>query len=431
MADKTIKKLRIFFCLLNVSIYGCTSQTNRSNLSENIDTEDISVVRIADWYEPFSVDEMNQVLENKNYPYRLEFNAIDAGYADSTELSRAERYQLWKNAFKNNDIVLSNNLNSYNKWIAEDGLITPLNQQLISLLPDDMYRKTDGTIYEFPSNFYGFNYSVGKSDVYYAIVKNEIVDMYNIQSYDDLYDYMMNHDDYSVANSISQQFKRINKVDFEIANWYLGISWDDINECFYNPYTDETDHLELYMHLFNDIQNYTEYYENADIIFDSQLIEGYTGFEYQPYNFNEYTIMGYLFSKNCSGFAQQFIYDLYSDPDLTNAAVVEGWGLDFGNLELLNQEILEEYYNIDSFSYKNFVTELSNKKSKLFDSDIYLSDAASQQQIFELMTHGQSESLGCANGNHEMIEQMIQTQPYYQSEIISNLNDLYQQTVNN
>lgn len=431
MADKLINKLLIFLCLLNVSIYGCASQTNGSNLSDNINNENISVVRIADWYEPFPIDEMNQILEEKNYPYRLEFTAIDEGYDDSTELSRSERYQLWKTAFENNDIVLSNNLNSYNKWIVEEDLITPLNRELIDLLPNDMYRKINGNIYEFPSNFYGFDYPVGKSDIYYAIVKNELAEAYQMNTYDDLYTYMIEHDDYSVASDVFQEFRLLNKTDFEIGNWYLGIHWDDENERFYNPYTEETEHLELYKHIFNDVQSSSDYFDGADIIFGSELIDGYTGIEYQPYVFNEFNIMGYLFSKNCNEYAQQFICDLYTDPDLTNAALVDGWGLDFGNLELLDQETLKEYYDIESFDYEEFTDSLSSKKSKLFDSQIYLSDAASQEQIFELMTHGTTQSLGVANGKQERIDEIIATQPDYQDEIISKLNDIYQQSLEN
>lgn len=433
-----MRKMRIFslrsavltFSIFAVGITGCSSQSN-SYYSQESANNDISIIHIADWYEPFSIDEMNQILEKKNYPYRLEFTAIDEGIDDSTGLTRAERFQLWENAFQNNDIVLSNNLNSYNKWIAEENLITPLNQDLIDLLPEDMYRKINGTIYEFPSNFYGFNYPVGKPDIYYAIVKNELAEAYQMNTYDDLYTYMMEHDDYSVASDVFQLFRLLNKTDFEIGNWYLGIAWDDGNERFYNPYIEETEHLELYEHISNDVQSSSDYFEGADIIFGSELIDGYTGIEYQPYVFNEYNIMGYLFSKNCNEYAQQFIHDLYTDPDLTNAAIVDGWGLDFGNLELLDQETLEEYYDIDSFNYEEFVNSLSSKKSKIFDSEIYLSDAASQEQIFELMTHGIRQSLGTADGEQERIDEIIATQPDYQDEIISKLNDIYQQSLEN
>ena len=396
-----------------------------SFVSASGSSEQPEIITIRTNNVPFDFEEINKILEEKDYPYRLE-HVVVRDTEDIFNQSRDEIYEEDKELMKEYDIFVYDFFPSYFESLCLDGNASELDDRLLSLLPEDMYLKFDGKSYIFPSNFSYTSYFSLNPDLYYAVVKDELIEEYKIGTLEELEAYMLEHDDYTVANSTQQYFGLDGCDDFEGTSWYLGIHWDDENEIFYNPYTEETEHLELSMHLFSDIQETSE--NDADIIFHSAEKEGYTGIGYQSDIMNTFCNLGIMFGINSSSFAQQFVYDLYTDPDLSNAAPLDftDEGIYFGNLELMKQEILQEYYGFNEFSYENFVLELQSTKSKLFDKGITILDACTIDQYLEMMEHGKTMSLGSAIGDPGYIDQIISSQSDDLDEIIERLNQLYQ-----
>ncbi len=408
---------------------GCSAESFDIKSESEIETEsesDIETLIFSSTYPLMDFKRINQVLEEKNYPYRIKFRTtlVPGKYWD---MSAAEQSDITDEALKHCDLAGSAAIDSFNKVWYREGLLDVLDDQLLSLLPSDMYRTTDGENVVFPANFFNIRYQPGSADLYYAIVKEDLAEEYAIETLDDLEQYMMNHDDYTVANRVQQKFDLKNKSEPEYHSWMLGIHWDDEKEFFYNPYTAETDHLNLAAHIMNHVKE-KSLEEDTDIIFYTQLRDGYRGIEYQPYVLNYLTCTGVVFPINGSKYAQQFVYDLYTDPDLSNAAVVDrDEDVVYGNLELISSDVLKERYGIESFSYKEFVDSIASKESKIFDLEMNLVDVCTREQLLELMEWGSFNSLGVFDGTDERLEKSISSQPEFLDEIIEKMNALYQE----
>ena len=238
---------------------------------------------------------------------------------------------------------------------------------------------------------------------------------------------MLHRNDYTIANLTNQIFDLPGRSDFESSGWNLGVHWDNEKEIFYNPYIVERKHIELSVHLEKEVVQTNE--NDADIIFGVPLKEGYTGIEYQPNIMNSFCNLGLVFGKNAGTYAQQFVYDLYTDPDLSNAAPLHftDEGIYFGNLELMTPETLQTYYGLDQFSYEDFVERIDGTKSKLFDTGLTMLDACTMEQYLELMDYGSFESVGGIGKDIEVLDEILDTQPKYLNSIIERLNKLYQQ----
>ncbi len=408
---------------LSVLLSGCTPSSAAFSVPE-----EYAVIRYLNLSPVFDVKKVNEVLERKNYPYRLE--SVDLReYGDNREMSREEEHQLTETAISDCDLTVQFAYNSINVMYYRDGILSELDDELKALLPKEMYRTADGAYVEFPSNFFSSGYVQLNPDVYYAIVKDEIAEDYGIRTYEDLMQYILQCDQCSFGNAHKMIFDLNGKSEFDLYDWKSRIGWDEEIGRFYNIYREETEHIRAVEKYYNMIFNNSQ--ENqADIIFGVPVKEGYTGIAYQPYPVIAYGTGGFLFSKDCSPYAMQFVKDLYTDTDLTNAAVppyVFDDCICFGNLEILDPEILKENYEIDTFCYRDFVDSLSGKRSGLFGKEIDLIDVCTEEQFWSLL-EGEM-TIGVRIPETESLQdQILDYEPEWLESVIDELNRLYQES---
>ena len=426
MNHKKMREAVVFAALLCMA--GCTAypevieSTSASSHAETESSEVPAVVTYTSGGEVINTKQVNAVLEEKNYPYRLKFMSE---YVSTP----AKMYEEKQKFLQDYDIVLAE-LPSWDVSLYREGLVSELDDQLLSLLPEDMYPKYDGKAFIFPSNFSYTQYDSLHADQYYAIVRNELVNTYGIHTLDDLNAYMLAHDDYTVADAQYQYFDLPMRTEFDQVNWNLGIHWDDEKEVFYNPYIEESEHIQLAQHIQMNVKRTEE--DDADIIFRTHEKEGYTGIGYQPYMMNSFCQIGLMVAANAGPYAQQFIYDLYTDPDLSRAALPK-WkedGIFFGNLEFMTPELMRDYYDFDDFSYDDFVMNMQGTKTHLFNQGILMLDVCPMEEILEITEQCEGYSLGSVLHDPEGLQLILRKRPKRLDKMIEQLNQLYHEQSN-
>ena len=131
------------------------------------DLETAETVTICTRNVPFDIEKVNDVLEEKDYPYRLKHvqdisaeELLDPSYTCETgymkDMEMMEEY----------DIFVYDFVPSYFESLYREGLLNDLDDSLRSLLPNDMYSRFGGNSYIFPSNFSYTPYMDLNPDVY-------------------------------------------------------------------------------------------------------------------------------------------------------------------------------------------------------------------------------------------------------------------------